>query len=125
MSNFISILVSADLDMSPELVFEPMRIVSKARVYSGNSSSKLAAFAITFGRKICRGSTAVKRKVRQTHLSTVTDDYFRERILMTVKATQRSVFFSCVAIGAVQLMALTPSIADIAKTLLRAQSKFR
>ena len=34
---------------------------------------------------------------------------------MTVEATERFVFFSCVAMGLVQMMALTPSIAEQAK----------
>lgn len=45
----------------------------------------------------------------------VTDEKSRNRILTTVESTNRFVFFSCVAMGLVQMMALTLSMAQQAQ----------
>lgn len=56
-----------------------------------------------------------KKKGEPDAPSMLTDVLFRKRILITVWVTERFVFISCVTMDMVQLMTLTPSIAERAK----------
>lgn len=110
-----AILVSTDLNMPPELVIETYAHRFKIESMFREFKQQIGGFCYHFWTKAMPKFSRCKKKGAPDVLSTVLDEKFRKRILMTVEATERFVFFSCVAMGIVQLMALTPSIADTAK----------
>ena len=110
-----AILVSTDLNMPPELVIETYAHRFKIESMFREFKQQIGGFCYHFWTKAMPKSSRCKKKDAPDVLSTVMDEKFRKRILMTVEATERFVFFSCLAMGIVQLMALTPSIADRAK----------
>ena len=119
-----AILVSTDLNMPPELVIETYAHRFKIESMFREFKQQIGGFCYHFWTKAMPKFSRYKKKGAPDALSTVMDEKFRKRILMTVEATERFVFFSCVTMGIVQLMALTPSIADRAKKhrYLRTQS---
>ena len=52
-----------------------------------------------------------KKKTDASELPGVVEEDKRSRILKTVEATERFILCSCIAMGLVQMMALTPSMA--------------
>jgi hypothetical protein len=75
----------------------------------------IGGFCYHFWTKALPRLNRYKKKNEADALAQVTDEKLRNRILMTVEATERFVFFSCVALGLAQMMALTPSISEQAQ----------
>ena len=110
-----AILVSTDLNMPPELVIETYAHRFKIESMFREFKQQIGGFCYHFWTKAMPKLDRYKKKGTPDALSMVTDKLLRKRILMAVEATERFVFFSCIAMGVAQLMALTPSIAQKAK----------
>ena len=110
-----AILVSTDLNMPSELVIETYAHRFKIESMFREFKQQIGGFCYHFWTKAMPKLNRSKKKGEPDALSQVTLEQLKKRILMTVEATERFVFFSCAAMGIVQLMALTPSIADRAK----------
>ena len=110
-----AILVSTDLNMPPELVIETYAHRFKIESMFREFKQQIGGFCYHFWTKAMPKLDRYKKKGAPDALSMVTDKLLRKRILMAVEATERFVFFSCIAMGVAQLMALTPSIAQKAK----------
>lgn len=107
-----AILVSTDLDLSPELIIEAYAHRFKIEGMFREFKQQIGGFCYRFWTKALPRLNRYRKKGAPDVLSIVTDKQLRKRILMTVEATERFVFFSCVAMGLVQMMALMPSIAE-------------
>ena len=110
-----AILVSTDLSLSPELIIDAYADRFKIESMFREFKQQIGGFCYHFWTKAVHKINRYKKKGEPDALALVTDEKRRKRILMTVEATERFVFFSCVAMGLVQMMALTPSIAEQAK----------
>jgi hypothetical protein len=110
-----AILVSTDLSLSPELIIEAYAHRFKIESMFREFKHQLGGLGYHFWTKAVHKLNRYKKKSEPDALALVTDEKSRKRILMTVEATERFVFFSCVAMGLVQMMALTPSIAEQAQ----------
>lgn len=110
-----AILVSTDLDLSPELIIEAYAHRFKIEGMFREFKQQIGGFCYRFWTKAQPRLNRYRKQGAPDVLSTVTDKQLRKRILMTVEATERFVFFSCVAMGLVQMMALIPSIAEQAR----------
>ena len=119
-----AILVSTDLSLSPELIIEAYAHRFKIESMFREFKQQIGGFCYHFWTKAVHKLNRYKKKGEPDALALVTDEKSRNRILMTVEATERFVFFSCVAMGLVQMMALTPSIAEQAQKVryLRTQT---
>lgn len=106
-----AILVSTDLSLSPELIIEAYANRFKIESMFREFKQQIGGFCYRFWTKAVNKLNHYKKKDEVNALAAVTDEKLRKRILMTVEATERFVFFSCVSMGLVQMMALTPSIA--------------
>lgn len=110
-----AILVSTDLSLSPELIIEAYAHRFKIESMFREFKQQIGGFCYHFWTKAVHKLNRYKKKDEPDALTLVTDEKQRNRILMTVEATERFVFFSCVAMGLVQMMALVPCVAEQAQ----------
>lgn len=110
-----AILVSTDLELSPELIIEAYAHRFKIETTFRAFKQSIGGFCYHFWTKAQNKLNRYKKKNEPDALAQVTDEKLRNRILMTVEATERFVFFSCIAMGLVQMMALDPFISEEAR----------
>ena len=106
-----AILVSTDLSLNPVLIIEAYAHRFKIECTFREFKQQIGGFCYHFWTKAMPKLNKNKKKTDTSELSGVVEEDKRSRILKTVEATERFILCSCIAMGLVQMMALTPSMA--------------
>ena len=119
-----AIFVATDLNMAPELVIETYADRFKIETMFREYKQQIGGFCYHFWTKATPKLNRYKKKGEPNPLETVESAKYRNRILRALKATECFVLVSSISMGLVQMMALTPAIANIAMRAryLRTQS---
>lgn len=110
-----SILVSTDLSLDPAGIIEAYAHRFKIECTFREFKQQIGGFCYHFWTKAMPKIKKYGKKTDASGLSGVEDCQHRKRILKTVEATERFVLCAGIAMGIVQMMALTPSIAETAR----------
>ena len=106
-----AILVSTDLSLNPVLIIEAYAHRFKIECTFREFKQQIGGFCYHFWTKAMPKLNKNKKKTDASELPGVVEEDKRSRILKTVEATERFILCSCIAMGLVQMMALTPSMA--------------
>lgn len=109
-----AIFVATDLNMAPELVIETYANRFKIETMFREYKQQLGGFCYHFWTKAAPRLNRYKKKGEPNPLETVENLKLRNRILRALKATESFVLISSISMGLVQMMALTPDIANTA-----------
>lgn len=110
-----AIFVSTDTSLDPISIIEAYAIRQKVEVTFRDFKQQISGFGYHFWTSSQPRLKKRRKRGEPTELSTVTGRKERQHILDAVKATERFVICASIALGIVQMMALTPAIADAAR----------
>ena len=101
-----AIFVSTDLTLDPVKIIECYAMRFSIECTFREMKQQIGAFGYHFWTSAVLKLNRFKRKSEADNMSIVTNEEERNRIILTVKATERFVMFSCIAIGLAQMIAL-------------------
>lgn len=108
-----AIFVSTDLNLDPVRIIECYAMRFSIECTFRELKQQIGGFSYRFWTRSIPKLNRFKKKGTADNLSQVVTEDDRERVILTVNATERFVLFSCIAIGIAQMMALNEKFSEI------------
>ncbi|MDO4976993.1 MAG: hypothetical protein Q4E53_07000 [Eubacteriales bacterium] len=108
-----AIFVSTDLNLDPVRIIECYAMRFSIECTFRELKQQIGAFSYHFWTKSLPKLNRFKKRSKADNMSAIVKEEDRNRISLTMKATERFVMFSCIAIGLAQLIALDERFAKI------------